>query len=166
MDLKKCPTCNRKYKTNEKLEKHKETCQGGVSVLLNCRFCNKKYRSENSLKVHEEQHARERERNEEAERERRIRLQEQQNREMELERERRTLRIGELRQKAEQRDLEAKTETSDCVVCYDARANMALVDCGHVALCDSCIETYIRNTLRCPVCRKEIKTPAIRVFHV
>jgi len=45
----------------------------------------------------------------------------------------------------------------DCVLCWDQRAEMALVPCGHVCLCSHCCgQTEILNeTLhgQCPVCR-------------
>lgn len=54
-------------------------------------------------------------------------------------------------------------EEDDCVICFEARANVRLVPCGHVCMCDSCAPevvalTEIRAAHQCPVCRAEVKS--------
>jgi len=46
--------------------------------------------------------------------------------------------------------------TGQCVVCQDEQANIALVDCGHLALCKSCSDKVMKSTRQCPLCRTRI----------
>lgn len=56
--------------------------------------------------------------------------------------------------------------TGLCVVCQDADANMALVDCGHLALCKTCSDLIWSTTRECPLCRTRIVTQErmLRIF--
>ncbi|EJU02433.1 hypothetical protein DACRYDRAFT_116119 [Dacryopinax primogenitus] len=45
-----------------------------------------------------------------------------------------------------------------CVVCQDEEANIALVDCGHLALCMPCSDLIMKSTRECPLCRTRIVT--------
>jgi len=47
-----------------------------------------------------------------------------------------------------------------CVVCLDARSTMAVVPCGHLALCEACAGQLER--LLCPVCRQ----PSESIMHI
>ncbi|KIK59461.1 hypothetical protein GYMLUDRAFT_74400 [Collybiopsis luxurians FD-317 M1] len=55
-----------------------------------------------------------------------------------------------------------------CVVCQDEEANIAIVDCGHLALCRSCCDAIMAptGTRECPLCRTRIVTEArlLRIF--
>jgi len=44
-----------------------------------------------------------------------------------------------------------------CVVCQDEQATMAIVDCGHLALCASCSDLIMKSTQQCPLCRGNIE---------
>ena len=46
-------------------------------------------------------------------------------------------------------------EESECVVCYDARADSISESCGH-KLCGRCWEKILRLTPRCPECRRKV----------
>jgi len=52
------------------------------------------------------------------------------------------------------------TDVMECPVCYDECCNMIITDCNH-SYCQPCISTYIntvnKNTLPCPLCRKNVK---------
>ncbi|KAL1660518.1 hypothetical protein GGF50DRAFT_118876 [Schizophyllum commune] len=45
-----------------------------------------------------------------------------------------------------------------CVVCQDEDAVLAIVDCGHLALCAPCAALVMRSTRECPLCRTRIVT--------
>ncbi|KAL1751848.1 hypothetical protein FB107DRAFT_251219 [Schizophyllum commune] len=45
-----------------------------------------------------------------------------------------------------------------CVVCQDEDAVLAIVDCGHLALCAPCAALIMRSTRECPLCRTRIVT--------
>ncbi|KAF8524349.1 hypothetical protein BU17DRAFT_42956 [Hysterangium stoloniferum] len=53
-----------------------------------------------------------------------------------------------------------------CVVCQDEHANMAIIDCGHLALCKGCSEIIMNSTRECPLCRTRIITEQrlLRIF--
>lgn len=53
-----------------------------------------------------------------------------------------------------------------CVVCQDEHANMAIIDCGHLALCKSCSELVMKTSRECPLCRTRIVTEQrlLRIF--
>ncbi|KAG7441107.1 uncharacterized protein BT62DRAFT_937347 [Guyanagaster necrorhizus] len=53
-----------------------------------------------------------------------------------------------------------------CVVCQDEEANIAIVDCGHLAMCRECSELIMAGTRECPLCRTRIVTEArlLRIF--
>ncbi|KAF9030686.1 hypothetical protein BDZ89DRAFT_659518 [Hymenopellis radicata] len=53
-----------------------------------------------------------------------------------------------------------------CVVCQDEDANIAIVDCGHLALCRACSELVMNSTRECPLCRTHIVSDArlLRIF--
>ncbi|KAJ3887020.1 hypothetical protein GG344DRAFT_56437 [Lentinula edodes] len=56
--------------------------------------------------------------------------------------------------------------TGLCVVCQDEEANIAIVDCGHLAMCRSCCDAIMHSTRECPLCRTRIVTEArlLRIF--
>jgi len=49
--------------------------------------------------------------------------------------------------------------TGQCVVCQEQQATMAVVDCGHLALCKSCSDEIMKSTRQCPLCRARIGSP-------
>lgn len=53
-----------------------------------------------------------------------------------------------------------------CVVCQDEEANIAVVDCGHMAMCRGCSDLIMSSTRECPLCRTRIVTEArlLRIF--
>lgn len=53
-----------------------------------------------------------------------------------------------------------------CVVCQDADANIAVVDCGHLAMCRECSDLVMQSSRECPLCRTRIVTEArlLRIF--
>jgi flagellar biosynthesis GTPase FlhF len=53
-----------------------------------------------------------------------------------------------------------------CVVCQDETANIAIVDCGHLALCMGCSDIIMKTTRECPLCRTRIVTEQrlLRIF--
>ncbi|CAL1699373.1 unnamed protein product [Somion occarium] len=56
--------------------------------------------------------------------------------------------------------------TGLCVICQDEEANIAIVDCGHLAMCRSCADLIMSSTRECPLCRTRIVTEArlLRIF--
>ncbi|KAL7422178.1 hypothetical protein Q5752_002823 [Cryptotrichosporon argae] len=55
-----------------------------------------------------------------------------------------------------------------CVVCQDEEATLAVVDCGHLAMCAHCSDLVMATTRECPLCRTRIVTPQrlIRIYRV
>lgn len=53
-----------------------------------------------------------------------------------------------------------------CVICQDEEANIAIVDCGHLAMCRACSELVMDSSRECPLCRTRIVTEArlLRIF--
>ncbi|KIJ61546.1 hypothetical protein HYDPIDRAFT_42521, partial [Hydnomerulius pinastri MD-312] len=53
-----------------------------------------------------------------------------------------------------------------CVICQDEEANIAIVDCGHLAMCRSCSDLVLASSRECPLCRTRIVTEArlLRIF--
>jgi hypothetical protein len=53
-----------------------------------------------------------------------------------------------------------------CVVCQDEEANIAVVDCGHLAMCRNCSDLIMASSRVCPLCRTRIVTDArlLRIF--
>ncbi|KAF9787943.1 hypothetical protein BJ322DRAFT_1046120 [Thelephora terrestris] len=53
-----------------------------------------------------------------------------------------------------------------CVICQDEEANIAIVDCGHMAMCRGCSDHIMSSTRECPLCRTHIVTEArlLRIF--
>lgn len=58
------------------------------------------------------------------------------------------------------------TEGGLCVVCQDEEANIAIVDCGHLAMCRECSDLVMQSSRECPLCRTRIVTEArlLRIF--
>ncbi|KAI9569944.1 hypothetical protein HD554DRAFT_2019561 [Boletus coccyginus] len=53
-----------------------------------------------------------------------------------------------------------------CVVCQDEEACIAIVDCGHLAMCRACSDLVLASSRECPLCRTRIVTEArlLRIF--
>ncbi|KAL7277344.1 hypothetical protein ACG7TL_009203 [Trametes sanguinea] len=56
--------------------------------------------------------------------------------------------------------------TGLCVICQDEEANIAIVDCGHLAMCRACSDLIMKSTRECPLCRTRIVTESrlLRIF--
>ncbi|KAJ7485342.1 hypothetical protein FB451DRAFT_1229308 [Mycena latifolia] len=56
--------------------------------------------------------------------------------------------------------------TGLCVVCQDEEANIAIVDCGHLAMCRGCSDLVMDSSRECPLCRTRIVSAArlLRIF--
>ncbi|PPQ89236.1 hypothetical protein CVT25_001315 [Psilocybe cyanescens] len=56
--------------------------------------------------------------------------------------------------------------TGLCVICQDEEANIAIVDCGHMAMCRGCSDLVMASSRECPLCRTRIVTEArlLRIF--
>ena len=56
--------------------------------------------------------------------------------------------------------------TGLCVICQDEEANIAIVDCGHLAMCRAFADLIMASTRECPLCRTRIVTEArlLRIF--
>ncbi|KAF9010147.1 hypothetical protein BDQ17DRAFT_1388134 [Cyathus striatus] len=56
--------------------------------------------------------------------------------------------------------------TGLCVICQDEEANIAIVDCGHLAMCRGCSDLVMASSKECPLCRTRIVTEArlLRIF--
>ncbi|RPD56047.1 hypothetical protein L227DRAFT_579261 [Lentinus tigrinus ALCF2SS1-6] len=56
--------------------------------------------------------------------------------------------------------------TGLCVICQDEEANIAIVDCGHLAMCRPCSDLIMNSTRECPLCRTRIVTESrlLRIF--
>ncbi|BEI93230.1 uncharacterized protein CcaverHIS019_0508580 [Cutaneotrichosporon cavernicola] len=59
-------------------------------------------------------------------------------------------------------------ERGVCVVCQDQEATLAVVDCGHLAMCAHCSDLVMATSKECPLCRTRIVTPQrlIRIYRV
>ena len=42
----------------------------------------------------------------------------------------------------------------ECVVCMECKPTVLFCDCGHIRLCEKCIE--IKQLNRCPICKTDI----------
>ncbi|KAJ7064843.1 hypothetical protein C8F01DRAFT_1128409 [Mycena amicta] len=53
-----------------------------------------------------------------------------------------------------------------CVICQEEEATIAIVDCGHLAMCRPCSELVMNTTRECPLCRTPIVTEArlLKIF--
>uniref|UniRef100_H2YX87 RING-type domain-containing protein n=1 Tax=Ciona savignyi TaxID=51511 RepID=H2YX87_CIOSA len=56
---------------------------------------------------------------------------------------------------------------SECSLCVDAPANIAVYDCGHVCLCEACSKKLLQveRFPKCPICRKMIKD-VMKIYRV
>ena len=72
---------------------------------------------------------------------------------------------GKLSQKAQAMASHLE-RTGLCVICQDDEANIAIVDCGHLAMCRNCADLIMNSTRECPLCRTRIVTEArlLRIF--
>ena len=65
----------------------------------------------------------------------------------------------------EQAEQATRKKTEPCAVCLTLPSTHALISCGHVALCQQCLELTppVNGKLLCPVCRA-VATGSIKVF--
>ena len=47
-------------------------------------------------------------------------------------------------------------ESMECVVCWDASADVVFQPCGHACSCTACAESLIGKVAFCPMCRSQI----------
>ena len=47
---------------------------------------------------------------------------------------------------------------SECVVCWEADADIVLQPCGHACACSGCAHLFLNGTALCPICRSIIKS--------
>ncbi|KAH8827370.1 hypothetical protein DL96DRAFT_1669924 [Flagelloscypha sp. PMI_526] len=65
------------------------------------------------------------------------------------------------KEKSEEEKAKMRAElekTGLCVICQDDEANIAIVDCGHMAMCKDCSDAVMKSTKECPLCRTRIVT--------
>lgn len=60
---------------------------------------------------------------------------------------------------------DTRSETSDCIICFDGAQCVACLPCGHVAMCMDCAVHVKNSTRTCPVCRSCVKD-IVRIYHV
>jgi len=65
------------------------------------------------------------------------------------------LRCSRDRLDRELQQLRSSARSGTCVVCLDAVATRACLPCGHLALCEACVEQLDR--WQCPVCRHAVR---------
>ena len=59
------------------------------------------------------------------------------------------------KQKEEKKIITSKSfKSDDCVICMDPPPNVLLCNCGHICICEKCIE--IKQFDRCPICKTDI----------
>ena len=54
-------------------------------------------------------------------------------------------------------------QTSACVVCLSGDSTHALVPCGHVCVCGTCLGAVVGRERRCPMCRATVDS-SMRVY--
>ena len=47
-------------------------------------------------------------------------------------------------------------EDVDCMMCWEAGADIVFQPCGHRCMCTACCEPFVRNRLACPKCSLQI----------
>jgi len=52
-------------------------------------------------------------------------------------------------------------ESEQCIICYDRRIDVCLLECGHLACCSKCS----KNLAECPICRRGISR-VVQIYHV
>jgi len=52
-------------------------------------------------------------------------------------------------------------ESEQCIICYDRRIDVCLLECGHLACCAQCS----KNLADCPICRRLISR-VVHIYHV
>lgn len=57
----------------------------------------------------------------------------------------------------------ANDEGSLCMICMDAKREVAFVNCGHYACCNTCSTNVVKSGSKCPVCRETISR-IIQIF--
>ena len=50
-----------------------------------------------------------------------------------------------------------------CVICHNKEANIALIPCGHICLCASCLPEFVRRQAVCAVCCGDFES-TLKVF--
>ncbi|KAG8930541.1 E3 ubiquitin-protein ligase neurl1b, partial [Tulasnella sp. 418] len=63
----------------------------------------------------------------------------------------------EQRRVQERQERERMQPSGECVICYDARATVLILDCGHLCLCSGCATRVQQQGSRCPMCRGQVR---------
>ena len=60
---------------------------------------------------------------------------------------------------------EQENTTGMCVICIEERSIFAIIPCGHLCFCDTCVDLYNESDLghHCPVCRENVRE-YLRIF--
>jgi len=76
--------------------------------------------------------------------------------------EEKSMQVDSLQQQlARQREeLEAAQTEELCVICMEGAASHVFVPCGHLAVCERCVQMAC---VQCPVCRQDVER-VVRVF--
>jgi len=65
--------------------------------------------------------------------------------------------VGEIYQQATN-DHHHEEEENLCVVCMSEEANIVVLPCGHMSLCESCATALKEQTNKCPICRQKVES--------
>jgi hypothetical protein len=57
---------------------------------------------------------------------------------------------------SDQRPTQMYNTSAKCVICLESPANIAMIPCGHVCLCESCLQTKVMRKGLCPIDRCEV----------
>jgi rubrerythrin len=49
----------------------------------------------------------------------------------------------------------SKISGEECIFCFSNRPDHAFIRCGHVCLCNGCVNTFQKKEKKCPICRKD-----------
>jgi hypothetical protein len=51
-----------------------------------------------------------------------------------------------------------------CVICLTHKRTHAIPECGHVSMCEPCSHKVFSADQKCPICRKSMSYPPIKLF--
>ena len=57
---------------------------------------------------------------------------------------------------AEARDQPGPAHGQNCMMCWEAGADLVFQPCGHQVMCRECSEPFVRNQVACPKCSMQI----------
>ena len=50
----------------------------------------------------------------------------------------------------------SEPDAEECVICWEGAAEVILQPCGHLCLCEQCVQPLLKQGLGCPMCRVNI----------